>query len=151
MLICYSSRRDVVYGACAVAYSTRILLILLLVRFAPCDVHYKCLLATLVVGMLFTWDCAVAYSNRILLVLLLVRFALCDVHYKCLLATPVVGMLFMGVVQWLTLIAYCLFSFSFALPSAMYIIHVYLLLQSSGCCLCGSCSGLLPSPTITNL
>ena len=114
MFICYSSRRDVVYGGCAAAYSNRILLIHLLVRFAPCGVHYKCLLATRVVGMLFTWGCAVDYSNRILISLLLVRFAHCDVHYKCLLATLVVMMLFMGVVRWLTLIASCLFSFSFS-------------------------------------
>ena len=65
MFICYTTPRDVVYGGCAAAYSNRILLILLLVRFAPCDVHYKCLLATLVVGMLFMgvvrWLALIAY------------------------------------------------------------------------------------------
>ena len=48
------------------AYFNRILLIILLGRFAPCDVHYKCLLATLVVGMLFTgvvrWLTLIAYG-----------------------------------------------------------------------------------------
>ena len=50
------------------AYSTRKLFILTRSRFAPCYVHYRCVFAIVVVGMLFMVGRSVAYLNHRLLI-----------------------------------------------------------------------------------